>query len=210
MPPPEGTFEWIRGGCELGGSISGTFYTDGSCRDVQHTDLKRLGWAFVVIGPGGRVIAAARGCPPIYITDNTGAEAWALLQAVAFSAEGCGFRSDSKPCVDAIARGRLLSCTSRSPLARVFNLLFDIIEYRGVAAHKVVWLPAHMSQASVGRVYLSDGSALTTTDLYANALADTHAKTAAKTYGADQVVVDQVQQYNDDVLEALRWLGVAI
>ena len=206
VPPAEGTFEWIRGQ-ELGYDIIGVFYTDGSCRDAQHGDTKRLGWSFVVMGPGERVIAAARGYPPAFITDNTGAEAWALLQAIAFCGGGSSFRSDSKPCVDGIASGRQLACSARRPLARVFNLLFDIIEFKGVSPYDFVWLPAHMSQASIGRVYLGNGAALTATDIYANALADAHAKAAAKTYALDQDVLDQLLQYNDDVTEALRWLG---
>ena len=208
LPPPGGSIEWICGQ-QLGQCITGIFYTDGSRRDILHPDTVRMGWSFVVIDSTGQLIAAARGCPPLYITDNTGAEAWALLQAIAYSGGGSQFRTDSKPCVDSIVEGRVGACSAFRPLARVFNLVFDIMEHKGVEDSMVVWMPAHTSQANVGRLTLSNGDRLSPIDRHANDLADSHAKIAARAYAADPAVLEQVKQYQEDVAQALRWLGIA-
>ena len=70
---------------------------EGACHE-----LARLGWAFVVLAPGTATVAAlARGVPPSWIENISGAEAWALLKA----AEG---RS----------QGRQIGCVAAKPCTR--------------------------------------------------------------------------------------------
>ena len=159
QPPAAGTFEWVRW-CEdedLDRSFSGTVYTDGSRIHANHPDTRRLGWSFVVLSEDGRVVAAARGSPPAHVHDIPGAEAWAILQAVAYALPGSSFWSDCKPCVDALHAGRAWACSARRPLARVFGLLFDCLEHKGHSAGDVTWMPAHTTRSDVGSKLRGDG-----------------------------------------------------
>jgi hypothetical protein len=81
VPPPAGqaSFSWIA--TPDGGTCAGTVYSDGSRLDGPTDLLARNGWAFVVVGNEGNIIAAAHGVTPPWIDDIPGAEAWAVLQA---------------------------------------------------------------------------------------------------------------------------------
>ena len=134
---------------------------------------------------------------PWYITDVPGAEAWAILQAAAHALPGSSFKSDCKPCVEAIARGRAVACSARRPLARVFNRIFDLFELRDFSHSDVAWMPAHTAAKDVGVLRLSDGSLLSDMDRSANALADSQAKLAAARFAVPSEILrgpGQVQQ----------------
>ena len=139
------------------------------------------------------VVAAASGVPPHYILDIPEAEAWALLQASAYAAATSEFRSDCNPCVDAINVGRACACVTNRPLARVFTLLFDLMERQGHEARAFVWMPAHTKAREVGRRRLSNGQPLSATDRLGNALADRQAKAAAMQFDAGDQIFLQVK-----------------
>ena len=88
----------------IGSTAKAKFYSDGSRMDEKHQSMVRFGLAFVALDPDERIVAIARGTPPHWVTDIPGAEAWALVQAGLKAEPGSTFRSDCKPCVDAIAQ----------------------------------------------------------------------------------------------------------
>ena len=64
------------------GLLEGDVYTDGSLMDNEPApegSCRALGWSFVILGPDGEVVAAARGCPPAYIDTIYG---WAVQMVV--------------------------------------------------------------------------------------------------------------------------------
>ena len=60
--------------------MEGHVYPDGSLLDGIVPELAHTGWACVVLGEDGTVVAAAYGVPPPWIKEIGGAEAWALYQ----------------------------------------------------------------------------------------------------------------------------------
>ena len=209
--PAHGTFNWLLCPQDPDGLPAHEFqaccYTDGSRIHNRHPDTLRLGWAFAAVNPDGFVIAAASGVPPWYITDVPGAEAWAILQAAAHALPGSSFRSDCKPCVDFISSGRAVACSARRPLARVFNRIFDLFEWRGFGHEDVAWMPAHTSARDVGVLRLSNGSLLSDIDRSANALADSQAKLAAARFAVPSEVLCALDTFATQAKAALRLLG---
>ena len=206
-PPTEGTFEWVLEQQGYNGHVGGVIYTDGSRRFNHHPDTQRLGWSLVVLDKCNHVVAIARGATPDYVDDIPGAEAWAILQAAAIAAPGSVYRSDCKPCVDAIHAGRAWACAANRPLARIYKQLFHHID--DVPAASFVWMPSHTSAANVDRTRLSNGKFLSHTDRRANALADKHAKIAAASFAVSRQQRDKLREQDKVVTEAARWLGWA-
>ena len=204
--PHDGSFEWtIRP--DQSGLVSGVFYTDGSRIASSHPDTTRLGWSFVVLDRHNHTIAAAHGSPPAFVTDIPGAEAWAILQAVSVAILGSSFRSDCKPCIDALHAGRRWACAADRPLARVFNLIFPLID--DVPLTAFVWMPAHTWPRDVGVRRIGNGQPLTFADRRGNDEADQSAKLAAARYAVDPAVVQQLKNYDEQVHQAFTWLGRA-
>ena len=189
----------------MNGHVRGVIYTDGSRRFDRHPDTLRLGWSMVVLDRHNHVVAIARGATPDFVDDIPGAEAWAILQAAAIAAPGSTFRSDCKPCVDAIHAGRIWACAANRPLARIYQELFPHIDE--VPVSSFVWMPSHTSNNDVERVRLSNGQLLTHADRRANAIADEHAKLAAAAYAVPQELYDKLQWQAGVVRDAARWLG---
>ena len=206
-PPPQGTFEWVMKQEGLGGHISGSVYTDGSRIHDVHPDTMRLGWAFVVLDRHNHVVAIARGVPPEHVRDIPGAEAWALLQATSIALAGSTFKSDCKPCVDAIHAGRSWACDARRPLARIFKQMYIHID--DVPTSNFTWMPSHTSMAKVGHTRLGNGQLLSHTDRRANMLADDQAKTAAATYATTEELRTDLHRHNMIVKDTARWIGHA-
>ena len=128
----------------------------------------------------------ARGTPPSWVIDIPGAEAWALYQAGSKAEPGSTFRSDCKPCVDAIAEGKAVSCSAKRPLARINSLLHHVFD--DADQNAVVWMPAHTTEANVGVKKLSNGTALTAIDRKTNDRADEQAKLATQAVRAPAAI----------------------
>ena len=105
--PPEG--EMFRG----------NIYPDGSALDGPATELMRCGRSFVVLClETGKVIAAAFGVPPPWITCIGGAEAWAMLRAALRTLPGGStFKGDCKSCIDMIHAGMAVATSAKRVLA---------------------------------------------------------------------------------------------
>ena len=205
-PPPHGTFHWTKM-ADDSGFAKGVFYTDGSRIASSHPDTLRLGWSFVVLDHLNHTIAAACGVPPYYVVDIPGAEAWALLQALSVAMLGSTFRSDCKPCIDAIHAGQLWACAASRPLARIFQQLFPLMD--DILPSAFVWMPAHTWPKDVGLKMLGNGQLLTFADRRGNDEADSAAKRAAASFAVNPVIVGQLDNYATQVYQAMLWLGRA-
>ena len=126
-----------------------------SVQDGKFAELARGGWGFIVISKEGKVMAAASGVPPEWITDIGGAEAWAIYQAARFAVPGgCRFISDSLTTVRALQAG-IGACTAADKkYARVYRLCCE--ELDTTPAEDLVWMPAHKE----GSRWASAGSAM--------------------------------------------------
>ena len=203
-PPAEGSFQWVMK--PPGNSFRGKFYTDGSCMDARRGELTRLGWAFVALDADDRIAAIARGVPPKWIGDIPGAEAWALFQAGSCAEPGSTFRSDCRPCVEALAEGKVAACSAKRPLARVNGMMHHAMD--DVEQGAVVWMPAHTAKQCVGIKKLSDGSLLTDQDRRANDRADEQAKLATSETRAPPEIRQDFDDYRQNILDACAWLGL--
>ena len=202
----EASFEWVRQPTEQQRVTK--FYTDGSQFDTEFEVTTRLGWAFIGVNASGHIIAIARGVPPSWITNIPGAEAWALLQAAYCSVHpDTHYVSDCLPAVDSVHKGRAWACSGRRPLARVMGLLHSALD--DTPRSNVVWMPAHTAAHQVGIAHRGDGSILTSADRYCNALADSHAKIAARHSRVSKALRDDLHSHSCGIVLAMRWLGVA-
>ena len=100
-----------------------------------------------------------------------------------------------------------MACSSKRPLARVLNKLFD--NKGAIEDSDFVWLPAHTSGADVGRLRRSDGQLLTASDRRFNAAVDLHAKLAAAQYAVDGQALGGLAVYMNEIVQSLKWLGIA-
>ena len=148
----------------------------------------------------------ARGIPPSWVIDIPGAEAWALYQARSNAEPGSSFRSDCEPCVDAIAEGKVVSCSAKRPLARVNSLMHHVMD--DASQNSVVWMPAHTTEASVGVKKLSDGTALTAIDRKTNDRVDEQAKIATRAVRAPAELRQDCDVYSQNIEDAGIWLGM--
>ena len=183
VPPPDTLDSFVWHIEPPGESCKGVFYPDGSRLDGPNDLIARNGWSFVAINEHNVVVAAAYGVTPDWVTDIPGAEAWAIYQCSLVSDPGSTYRSDCKPCCQAIWRGINRSTTGDRKHARIFTLMAPCVD--DIPASSYVWMPAHTTVADIGRAQLSDGSFLTTADRDANDLADKLAKKAGVTTRPD-------------------------
>ena len=200
----EGSFEWVM--LPTGGVVKARFYTDGSRMDEKRGDMIRFGWAFVAMDHEERIVAIARGVPPHWIVDIPGTEAWALHQARIHAEPGSTFRSDCKPCVDAITEGAVRACSAKRPLARVNRQLHHAFDDTGPGS--VLWMPAHTAEADIGVKKLSDGSKLTATDRRLNGRADEQAKIATEAVRVPVEIRQDYDCYMQNIEDASIWLGM--
>ena len=207
IPPPAAaaTFHWLVKPVADAPSVRGKFYTDGSGLDGRLRPLGRLGWSFQARCPEGRILAAAHGLPPPWITDVPGSEAWALLQAAQVADVGSEFRIDCQEVVKAMHRGRTWATSAKRPLARVFNLVLTAAD--DFVPEAFVWMPAHTTQAHIGRVRLGDGSLLTYIDHCANDGADAHAKSAVEEHRVPLPVRRAHAERDERTTRMARWIG---
>ena len=158
------TFRWHT---RPDGPVSGTVYTDGSARDGPLPELLRCGWSFIVIDDTGKIIAAAYGVPPPWITDIGGSEAWALYQAMLCTIPGsCRYWTDCYPVMTAVAKGPDAGRDPRNPLARIHGMIHTAME--DTCPDIVGWMPAHLTSNDVARgtATKSDGSLVTPMDVW--------------------------------------------
>ncbi len=94
VAPDDGTFEWRVEPTDGDALMNAVYYTDASGVDVAHPKLRRLAWAYVAVDADGKVLAAACGETPPWVTSVAMAEAWALTKAAEDAAPSATSCSD--------------------------------------------------------------------------------------------------------------------
>lgn len=168
----------------------------------------RNGWASTVKNETGRTLAAAHGAPPDSVEDVTGTEAWAVKEAAKGALPGRELVVDCLPCVDAFKVGVECATSDGRKHARVH---WQMLQAWGDvdSEQKVVGMPSHTTEVSVGVAELGDGTKLTVLGRRGNDQADTLAKKAALTHRAPEGIRLGLQQQKQLINETVRWIGLA-
>ena len=149
----------------------------------------------------------ARGVPPPWISTIFGAEAWAVLQAVAHADRRAALRIDCKPVVGLLIAGPDRAVTHKRLTAAVWSDIFKALG--GVPPADVSWMPAHTSLADVGQRVLGNGTVLTEIDRRGNAAADLQAKAAVEEHRVPEAVRSRIAQQEKEVEQMARWVALA-
>ena len=199
-----GTFVWhawqvIPDGCAV--------YTDGSLIDAKlGLGLEALGWAFAAFDSGGHLIAAAYGVPPKDVNTIQGAELWALKQALTFVPSPVAIYVDCKTVVDGVRSGHHWIYSSKRRYHQHWVTIFQALD-AGESAERVVWVPAHISEARIGEVCCGDGTPITRDMWLGNKLVDELAKRGAHATKAPQDVVRRVVARQQQAQELAVFVG---
>ena len=202
------SFTWIKRPAD--GLLEGDVYTDGPLMDsesVLEGSCRALGWSFIILGLDGRVIAAARGCPPAHIDTIFGAELWAVQMVVTRALNGAvRVLTDCESVKTGCERG---SRWTTSP-DRVYARVWAVVHSTGDNGHlevPVVWMPAHTAQWQVGESRKSDGTSLSDKDRDANDLADKGAKVAATGRRVADAIRGNIFDEAAEVADMARWIA---
>ena len=116
--------------------------------DSQYAGLcARHGWAFAAYDEQGTLLAAAKGRPPSWAEGIHGAELWGLFMAVTCADPWSPIRVDCSSVQQGSQKGLAWACAPERCLAKIWNPLNAAIDDDPT---RVVWMPAHCSQAAVG------------------------------------------------------------
>ena len=173
------TFVWLtRPPDDL---LAGDIYTDGSLMDNKpefQGHCKALGWAFVILGPGSKVTAAAHGRPPAWVDTIYGAELWAVQMVMQHIFPGAArILTDCDSVRTGCERDQKWGTAPDQKYARVWSVIHAARDSEDSAP--VIWMPAHTAERQINSALKSDGSVLTAVDRDANSRADQFAKAAA-------------------------------
>ena len=204
----EESFEWVKQ--PDGGLLEGDVYTDGSLMDNEpefEGRCKALGWSFVVLGPDGRVRAAARGCPPAYIDTIYGAELWAVQMVVIRAFAGMArVITDCESVRVGCQSGSKRTTGPGSVYARTWAAVHATGD-EGELEVPVVWMPAHTALWQIDTAVKSDGTFLSALDRDANDLADKGAKVAASSRRVAEAVRASLLEEASEVADMARWIA---
>ena len=106
--------------------------------------------------------------------------------------------------------GLARATTARRPLARVWSQIGNVLDGDlSILVHdrRLVWMPAHQSIASVGRIVLSNGEHMSVLDWRANRLVDAVAKQAADSMRAPMAITRLLNSGSAAVKHAATLLG---
>ena len=179
-PNEEGTFNWVKRGGGREGDEEGDIYSDASMLDGPG-ELGRVGWGFVVVGPGTDcIVAAANGVPPRWIDSVPKGEAWALLMA----ARACDFISnvvtlDCLSVLQTLRAGKRKATSPSNLSARLWQLIMPYLEDE-VVDERIRWMPAHRKEEEAASLRNSRGREVTVRDIRANEAVDKLAKEAVE------------------------------
>ena len=200
------------GGATGGGTLCAAWpnYLDGSFRGGPSALLGRTGFAFVALDQAGEVRAAAYGVPPPWVHGIHGAELWALFAALRCTELGAAYRSDRAAVVSTFKEGAVSATASSDEHARLWGMVFaacDDWEHPETQLD-LEWMPAHTTEADVGRACLSNGQPLTARDRKGNALADAYAKRGAELHRVPEEVRRLCGSYEALAVWAARELAI--
>ena len=204
----EESFEWIKRPAE--GLLEGDVYTDGSLMDNEPAlggRCRALGWAFVILGLDGGVVAAARGCPPAWIDTIYGAELWAVQMVVIRMLPGAArVITDCASVKIGCEQGQKWTTAPGRVYARVWAVVHATGD-DGDLSTPVVWMPAHTSQWQVGEAFKSDGTTLSDKDREANDLVDRFAKVAAAGRRVRERIRAAILKSASQVTDMAKWVA---
>ena len=158
------------------------WYIDGSLIDGSWAFAKRTGFGIVIVSSGGDLLAYGYGVPPAWVRDASGAEAWALAEALRWCPFMPKITTDCLNLVTTLRAGRAAATDARSPLARIWVDIFralDDVEHLPQAMYPPLWMPSHGALHTIGATKKSIGYVVTAVDWRANRLVDLLAKKAA-------------------------------
>ena len=204
---PVETFNWHVRPRQL--PVVGAVYPDGSSRDGPIPELERLGWAFVIVGSSGEILASAYGVPPPWITDIGGAEAWGLYQALLCTLPPlCRYWPDCYPVKAAVDRGPEVARDPRNPLARVHGMIHTALE--GVLPGVVGWMPSRLTKSDLTHAVAkkSDGTLVNKVDLWANDVADKLAKFGVEHHRVPREEVKRWKAALSMAKARAKWIGM--
>ena len=195
VPPP-------RGGVPLA-----RVYADGSRLFAEHRYCglaARQGWAFVIVGDDGRVLASASGNTPWWAEGIHAAELWALLNASQNAFPGSSFFVD---CESVQIGSKNWTAWAHSPcrtFGRAWIPLSNAVEDY---PESVGWMPAHCGKDAIGTLRLSNGEALSAVDLESNDLVDTLAKAAARSSPPSRSELELIVSTSKLVEDVATWIA---
>lgn len=203
--PPAETFEWVQR--PVDDYVTGKVYVDGSRIDGEHSlagMCARHGRAFAAYDDTGSLLAAAKGRPPSWAEGIWGAELWGLLMAVTSADPWAPMRVDCVSVKQGSQKGLAWAGAPDRTLAWAWAPLAAALDDD---PRRVVWMPAHCSQDSVGSRKLGNGEGLTKLDITGNALVDQLAKEAARADRLPWARRKRVRELGDIVTAVATWIG---
>ena len=156
------------------------------------------------------MLAYGRGVPSVWVEDVVAAEAWAFQVIMSLSPTSPSVVTDCLNIVHTMKRGMAAALAEKSPLARVWQLVFRANDSAGFTDDQLrdlVWMPAHGSLASVGKATMSDGSKVGMLQWRANRLVDLLAKSAARPLRIHKKTRDLLRDASEALEFSLGMLG---
>ena len=114
--------------------------------DIDDKLVCRLGFSIVGVCPRGQLRSVGYGTPPYWITDSAGAETWAFYTVLSLCASCPRVVTDCLGIVNTLASGRDRATAPMHKLARVWNMVFNILDDHSSVLHalsRVIWMLAH-------------------------------------------------------------------
>jgi len=162
-----------------------------------------LGWAFAVLDHDSEVIMAAHGVPPKWVDTIQGAELWAVQMALAEVVLPQRLWTDCQTVKLGLGRPSEWAGSSKRKFARIWNVVRAQVDDIPDA---VQWMPAHVSESSVGHVKASVGRV--THDMWcANQICDILCKESAESVRVPEATRVQLTSRRKQLGELLVYLA---
>jgi hypothetical protein len=117
----------------------------------------------------------------------------------------CRFKSDCLSAVQAVHNGLEKSTAASKIYARVYNLLLAALD--DTPCDRVIWVPAHKGEESVGAMRCGNGERFTLADLRGNDAADMLAKQAVLQHRVSPAEVHRWKQVFSEVKTRAKWIA---
>jgi hypothetical protein len=187
------------------------WYIDGSCTNPRWLQARGLGYALVLVGSDGTLLAAGNGNPPGWVTDSGGSETWAFLQVLTMFPVCCSIITDYHNIIVMLQAGGQSATAASRPLARIWRYIYNIIISESVHDYllmRVSWMPSHCTLAAIGTRVKSDGEFVSAIDWRANRLADHLARLAANLVTVPKMASDMLDEFTKAAEYCAASLGV--
>ena len=146
------------------------------------------------------------GCSPRDVNTIQGAELWALKQALTFVPFPVAIYVECKTVEDGVRSGHQWIYSSKRRYHQHWVSIYHALD-GGELAERVVWVPAHNSEARIGEVLCGSGTPFTRDTWLGNKLVDELAKQGAQAIKAPQDVVRRVVARQRQAQELAVFVG---